>query len=369
MDKVNITIIGAGVIGLAAAAELSKFYSDIIVIEKNDRFGLETSSRNSEVVHAGIYYPEGSLKAELCVKGSKMLYDICDKHSVPYKKTGKIITAIDESERAAMEELYNKGLRNGAGGLRLIEQDEIKRIEPMAKGIAAIYSGETGIIDSYSLMKTLYNMGKSNDVLYAFKSEVDFIEKNGGGYTLGINGGESRLKTDIVINCAGLYSDNIASIAGINIDEAGYRLKYTRGSYFGYNSKSPVKMLVYPLPMAGLKGLGVHATVDMSGRLRFGPDTENITGIDYTVDESKIDFFFESACRIITGIEREHLVPELAGIRPKLGGDDFRDFVIEHEQRRGLDGLINLIGIESPGLTSSIAIAERIRNLINEIRD
>jgi len=218
MDKVSITIIGAGVIGLSVAAELSKFYSDIIVIEKNDRYGLETSSRNSEVLHAGIYYPEGSLKAELCVKGNKMLYDFCNKHSVPYKKTGKIITALDESETASMVELYNNGLRNGADGLELIDKNEIRKIEPMAKGVAAIYSGETGIIDSYSLMKTLYNIGKSNDVLYAFKSEVDFIEKKDGAYTLGINRGEAELKTDIIVNCAGLYSDNIASIAGINID-------------------------------------------------------------------------------------------------------------------------------------------------------
>jgi L-2-hydroxyglutarate oxidase LhgO len=365
--KTDITIIGAGVIGLAIAAELSTSFKDVVVLEKSNRFGLETSSRNSEVMHSGIYYPEGSLKAILCVEGVDLLYKFCYNHSISYRKTGKLIVAAEESELGDMEKLYQKGIRNGVRNIRHIDKHDIEKIEPMAKGIAGIYLADTGIIDSHGYMNVLYNIGRAADVSYIYNSEADYIDKKNDGFIVGIKKDGIRFSTRVLINASGLSSDYVAELAGINVDESDYRLDYFKGSYFSYGKKSPVKMLVYPLPQSHLTGLGVHATIDMGGRLRFGPDTEHVTAIDYDVDSTKKKFFYESACRIIKNLDEDCFYPDMAGIRPKLKGEGARDFVINHEKSRGLDGLINLIGIESPGLTSSIAIAKKVKKMVVEI--
>jgi L-2-hydroxyglutarate oxidase LhgO len=367
MDEVAITIIGAGVVGLAIAAELSKTYDGIVMLERHEKFGQETSSRNSEVVHSGIYYPKGSLKARLCVEGADMLYEYCENHSVPFDKPGKLIVAVDETEVPELLRCFNHGIENGVGGLRIIEKDEIASMEPLVNGHIAIYSQGTGIIDSHSLMKQLFNIAESQGVLFSFGSCVNFIERRGEGYVIGVENDEYKFFSRQVINSAGLFSDRIAGFAGIDIDSAGYRLRYCKGSYFSYAKASPVKRLVYPIPHQDLTGLGVHATLDLGGRLRFGPDTEYVESLDYTVDAKKKDVFYKGASKIIRGLEKDAFYPDMSGVRPKIKGEGIKDFVIRHEFDRGLPGFINLIGIESPGLTSCLSIARYVEDLISEI--
>ena len=365
MDKVKITIIGAGVVGLAIAAELSREYDDIVVLENHERFGQETSSRHSEVIHSGIYYPPNSLKAGLCVDGARLLYEYCEKHSIPHSKLGKLIVASDESEVTALQELYETGIQNGVKGLTLIEENEINKMEPNVNAVAAIYSPNTGIIDSHSLMSHLHRVANASGVLFSFNTEADFIEKQKNGYVIGIKNNNYKFASSIVINSAGLSADYVAELAGVDIDTAGYRLSYCKGSYFSYSRKSPIKMLVYPVPHKDLSGLGIHATLDLSGRLRFGPDAEYVDAIDYKVDAGKRDVFYESAKNYIKGLDKEALNPDMAGIRSKIKGEGIKDFVIKHEVSKGMEGFINLIGIESPGLTASLSIAKYVKNMVN----
>jgi L-2-hydroxyglutarate oxidase LhgO len=406
MDKIKITIIGAGVVGLAIAVELSQKYDDIFVLEKHEKFGQETSSRHSEVIHSGIYYPPNSLKAGLCVEGARLLYEYCEKHSIPHSRLGKLIAASDESEIADLQELYENGIQNGVKGLTLIGKDEINKMEPNVNAVAAIYSPNTGIIDSHSLMLHLHGVANSSGVMFSFNTEVDSIEKQKKGYVIGTReskreslgdmtlrrSGENRTSalfiksgsctrndiknngykfaSSVVINSAGLSADRIAAMAGIDIDKAGYRLSHCKGSYFSYAKKPPIRMLVYPVPHKDLSGLGIHATLDLGGRLRFGPDTEYVDAIDYEVDVGKRDIFYESAKKYIKGLDKEALNPDMAGIRPKIKGDGIKDFVINHEIDREMAGFINLIGIESPGLTSSLSIAKYVKNMVGgEIRN
>jgi len=369
LDEVKITIIGAGIVGLAIAVKLSEDFKDIVVLEKHDKFGQEISSRNSEVIHSGIYYPEGSLKAKLCVEGAELLYKICEDHAIPYKKLGKLIIATEGSEIIILEDLMKKGRRNGVNALKLLDAGDARKLEPNTNAIAAIYSPNTGIIDSHLLMKHFYNRAEERGVIFAFNSEVNLIGKENGGYTVGVKQENYRFKSEVVINCAGLSSDYIAGLAGIGIDTNNYKLKFCKGSYFSYAKSSPVKMLVYPVPHEELMGLGVHATLDLGGRLRFGPDTEYIDAIDYKVDADKKDFFYKGASKIIKRLEKDAFIPDMAGIRPKLSGknEKTRDFVIKGEADKGLEGLINLIGIESPGLTASPAIAKMVAGMVSGI--
>jgi len=371
MEEVKITIIGSGVIGLAVAAELSSRYDNIVVLERHDTFGQETSSRNSEVIHSGLYYPEGSLKARLCVEGAEHLYNICNKYSIPYKRLGKLIVTTDRSELKTLEELYKKGQKNQVKELVILDKNDINITEPNTAAIAALYSPNTGIIDSHSLMKYFYNRAQGNGVLFAFNSEVSRLNRKNDGFVIGLQQEGYQFKSKLVINCAGLSSDDIAKLAGIDVQKSSYKLKYCKGSYFSYAKPSPVKMLVYPVPHEELTGLGVHAALDLSGRLRFGPDTEYVENIDYKVDANKRERFYEAALKIIPGLERDAFVPDMAGIRPKLSGqnDKTRDFVIKDEAEKGLKGLINLIGIESPGLTASPAIAKMITDIVSRILD
>jgi len=369
MDEVRITVIGAGVVGLAIAAELSARYDNIVVLERHDTFGREASSRNSEVIHSGIYYPEGSLKARLCVEGAAQLYEICDKYSIPFKRLGKLIAATDPSELKAIEGLYKKGLKNGVKKLSIIEKNDIDKMEPNTSAIAALYSPDTGIVDSHSLMKHFFKIAEENGAIFAFNSEVERLDKKSEGFVIGVKRDNYRFKSKLVINCSGLSSDRVAGLAGIDIPANNYKLKYCKGSYFSYAKPSPVKMLIYPVPHEELTGLGVHATLDLGGRLRFGPDTEYVSNIDYKVDADKRERFFEAALKIIPGLEKDAFIPDMAGIRPKLSGpnEKARDFVIKDETEAGFAGLINLIGIESPGLTASPAIANMVMSIVSGI--
>jgi L-2-hydroxyglutarate oxidase LhgO len=367
MDEVEVTVIGAGVVGLAVAAELSKKYGGLVVLERHDAFGQETSSRNSEVMHAGIYYPEGSLKARLCVEGIELLYEYCRRNSVPHSRLGKLIVATEESELEGLNDLLLKGRQNGVEGLSIIDGRGICRIEPAVTARAAILSPNTGILDTHSLMKQLYNSASSSGAIFSFGSEVGSITGERGGYVIGLKGEDYRFYSRAVINSAGLSSDRVAELAGMDVDAAGYRLRYCKGSYFSYGKASPVKMLVYPMPRKDLAGLGVHATLDLGGRLRFGPDSEYVDHIDYMVEDSKRDGFYESAGKFIKGLDREAFVPDMAGIRPRIKGEGVQDFLIRHEAERGLEGFVNLIGIESPGLTASLSIARYVRGIVEGV--
>jgi len=373
VEKTDILIIGAGIIGLAIAEELSFKGKNIIIAEKNISFGQETSSRNSEVIHGGMYYPVGTLKAELCINGRRLLYQLCAEKKIPHKKTGKLIIATDKDELLALEAILKQGKINGVEGGRFMTEAEMKKLEPKVSGSAALYSHETGIIDSHRLMDYLLTTAEENGVSIVYDAEVVAIEKNNDGYKATIkNAGESvEIKALIVINCAGLDSDTIASMVGIDILKEKYSLHYCKGQYFRVASKKSklINHLVYPVPRPKSGGLGIHATPDLAGSLRLGPDDNylNDRNKDYSVDENKKNDFFRSVVKFIPFLEETDLTPDLSGIRPKLQPKEgeFRDFVIRDEADKGLPGFINLIGIESPGLTASPAIARMVKNIVS----
>lgn len=370
MDRVNITIVGAGVIGLAIGFELSKFHKDILIIEKNPTFGQEISSRNSEVIHAGIYYPKDSLKAKTCIEGRELLYAFCQKNNISHKKIGKLIVATDEKEISDLEKLFKRGLENGVCDLKFISRDEVKKIEPNIRAGAAIFSPSTGIIDSHSLMKNLAWQFQSYGGQICYNTELMVIEKAQDGFGIRVkdNAGEIfKFFTRVLINCAGLNSNKVAQLAGIN--NGGYKLKFCKGDYFRVNS-SKAKMinhLIYPVPTENETTLGTHATLDLSGGLRLGPDKEYVDKIYYDIDERKQEVFFKDTHNFLPFIELRDLSPDTSGIRPKLQGpkEGFRDFVINEETNQGLPNLINLIGIESPGLTSSFSIAKLVKKALS----
>ncbi len=372
--KADITIIGAGVVGLAIAAQLARRDRVVFVLEKNERFGQETSSRHSGVIHSGIYYPAGSLKAKLCVEGNRLLYELCRKHGIGHRKLGKLIVATSDEETGQLQELKAKGQRNGATGLKIISRSELKKLEPNVEGVAALLSPSTGIIDSHALMEYFAARAKENGAEVAYRKNVVGLEKVSAGYKVTVeenDKGKFSFTTHILINCAGLYCDKIAGLAGIDIDRAGYRLHYCKGEYFtvGNGKNRLVKRLIYPVPEVKDTGLGVHVTLDLEGRMRLGPNTEYVDGIDYSVDSRHKDSFYDAAKGMFPFIEYADLEPEMAGIRPKLQGpgEDVRDFVIRDETDKGLPGFIDLIGIESPGLTSSPAIGKYVAALVKSL--
>lgn len=357
MDEIDILIIGAGVVGLAVAKQLAEKETNLVVVEKAKSFGQETSSRNSEVIHGGMYYPGQTLKAEMCVEGRQLLYEICQRHNIPYKKIGKLIVATEKEEIPSLEKLLIQGRDNGVDELRMINQQELGNLEPNVRGISAVYSRGTGIINSHRLMQYFLETVRSNSGIVSFNSEVTSIEKLSEGYK-------------VVINCAGLDSDLIAQMAGIEIKQCKYELHYCKGEYFRVNSNKSglIKRLIYLVPKPKSGGLGIHATLDLAGSLRLGPDDEYLEDRDkdYSVDNSKRTVFYESAKKFLPFLEEQDILPDTSGIRPKLQGknEEFRDFVIKEESDKCLAGFINLIGIESPGLTASPAIAKMVSNMV-----
>lgn len=372
MYQTDILIIGAGVVGLAVARELSLAKKNVIVAEKSGSFGQETSSRNSEVIHGGMYYPSGTLKAKLCVTGRQILYELCEKNGIPHRKTGKLIVAADKSEIPALEGIYSQGRENGVEGLRMLSKEEIKAVEPNISGEEALYSAETGIIDSHSLMEYFLEVAEANGVIVVYGSEVTGIGRTNSGYKVEVrNSGENaKIRASVVVNCAGLDSDTIACMAGIDIVKHQYSLSYCKGEYFRVSPAKGklIKHLVYPVPRPKSGGLGVHATLDLGGGMKLGPDDTYLESRDkdYSVNGKKRNEFYISAAKFLLFLEESDLTPDTAGIRPKLQvkGGPFRDFIIRDEADKGLPGFINLIGIESPGLTASAAIAEYVRGLI-----
>ncbi len=371
--KADITIIGAGVVGLAIAAQVASQDTEVYVLEKNETFGLETSSWHSGVIHSGIYYPEGSLKAKTCVAGNRMLYDLCERYDIGYSRLGKLIVASSDEEIGELNTLLERGRRNRAEGLRLLSKREIKELEPNIEGIAAILSPSTGIIDSHALMQCFIAIATESGAQIAYQTKVVGIEKATDGYRISVEDrtGRASFTTRLLINCSGLHCDKVAELAGIDTVKAGYELHYCKGEYFSLGSSKSklVKRLIYPVPPPKITGVGIHLTLDLDGRMRLGPDIQYVDSIDYTVDNQHKQLFYDSARKFLPSIEYEDLEPEMAGIRPKLQkpNEDIRDFIIRDESDKGLPGFINLIGIESPGLTASPAIAEYVRNLVKEL--
>lgn len=367
----KITIIGAGVVGLAIAVKLSENTDSIFLIERNKLFGQETSSRNSEVIHAGIYYPQGSLKAKLCVAGKKKLYSFCDQYEVPYSQCGKLIVATSGEEVEMLSAIKKRAFNNGVDDLIFLNQEEIKKYEPNIFALAALYSPSTGIIESHSYMKQLETLAVNNGVELAYGNEVTALNKIDNGYKIHIkepDGSAYSFTSEKVINSAGLEADLISAMLGLQ-NEA-LRIQFCKGQYFRVNppKNKLVSRLVYPVPNPNLTGLGIHVTTDLSKGVKLGPDAtyldENI--YDYKVDHTRLDDFYISAKRFLPFIEKEDLSPEMAGLRPKIQkkGEKVKDFYIQEESKNGLPGFINLIGIESPGLTASLAIAEYVKNLL-----
>ncbi|HBL18230.1 MAG TPA: FAD-dependent oxidoreductase [Elusimicrobia bacterium] len=363
MERVDIAVVGAGVVGLAAAARLARPDRSVVVLESHARHGVETSSRNSEVIHAGLYYPPGSLKSLLCHEGRRRLYALAGEAGIFVRKTGKLVVAADPSEEPALERLRRGAEAAGAEGLRLLDGAETRRLVPGLRAAAALWSPETGILDSEELMRHL--LGKATDAgaIFLFGSPLTAVERRPEGWVLTFGPSGERLCAPVVVNAAGLHSDRVAELAGIGIDEAGYRLHWCKGCYFRCRRPIPLPHLVYPVPEA--HGLGVHLTPDREGRVRLGPDSAFVHSLDYDVDPALRASFHAAASRYWPGLAPEDLDPDTAGIRPKLSGPEggFRDFVIAEESARGLPGWINLIGIESPGLTAALAIAERVAAL------
>ena len=370
MDKVDIVIIGAGVVGLAIARELSaKLQAEIVLLEKHPYFGAETSSRNSEVIHGGMYYPTDSLKAQFCVRGNRQLYEICQKYRIPYRKTGKLIVASTAEELAKVEALHQQGNLNGVPNLVMLSEKQIREIEPEVRAKNALYSPETGLIDVHRLMQFYESQVLSNGVLIAYQNTVTGIEKQSDGYRITVSdatGADWDILSQVVINSAGLNADKIAALVGINIDENHYRLHYCKGEYFNVSNRHQGKIqhLIYPVPTD--YSLGIHARLRLDGTLSLGPNAIYVDEINYEVDPGHRADFYNSVKDILPYIKYEDLTPEMAGIRAKLQGhgERFRDFVIREESDKGLPGFINLIGIDSPGLTSAPAIAEYVASLL-----
>lgn len=370
MEKIDIAVIGAGVIGLSVAAKLSESSANIFILEKNPAFGQETSSRNSEVIHAGIYYPKNSLKARTCLEGKDLLYEFCVKNNIPHKKTGKLIAAIKADEIKDLEILFRQGLDNGAQDLQFLSAAQVKNLEPNIRAEAAIYSPATGILDTHQFMKALEAQFRGRGGNIAYAAELAGVEKTKEGFLLTAKDEKENFKflSRILINCAGLNSDKISVMAGVSKEE--YKLKYCKGDYFRVaQSKAKfINRLVYPVPKKAGAGLGVHATLDLGGSLRLGPDDEYVKEINYEVNPEKARDFYESTREFLPFIELGDITADTSGIRPKLQGpgEGFRDFIIKDEAENGIPGLINLIGIESPGFTAALSIARIVAGLVDK---
>ena len=367
----QVCVIGTGVVGLAIAAKLSCDYDDVIVIEKHTKFGQETSSRNSEVIHSGVYYPENSLKAISCVDGRELLYQYCEKHEIGHKKCGKLIVATTAHESKMLESILQQSKNNGVRDGRIIDRDEIHKLEPNVNAVTAILFPSTGIIDSHGLMKQLETDSTRNGAQFAYGNNVTGLRKTEKGYIIKVadnNEGDFEFTSEIVINASGLDAYNVSSMIGLNKKE--YKIYYWKGEYFsiGNGKNKLINSLIYPVPNNNITGLGIHATIDLNKGAKLGPNTIFLDGNKsvYTVAAENKLAFFESARKFLPFLEFDDLHPDQAGIRPKLQkpGDTIRDFIIKNEAENGLPNFINLIGIESPGLTSCLSIANYVSEIV-----
>jgi L-2-hydroxyglutarate oxidase LhgO len=364
IETVECVVVGAGVVGLAIARALAQAGREVLVLEKERLVGSETSARNSEVIHAGLYYPTGSLKAALCVRGRDLLYAYCAESGVPHKRLGKLVVAVTEAEIASLENVRRQAAVNGVTDPAWLDGSAARVLEPELAGVAAILSPSTGIIDSHALMMSYQADAEKAGATVVLRAPVIRGRVAGQGFIVEVGGADPmRLRCDCLINSAGLHAVALArALEGIppaTIPNA----YYCRGVYFTLARRAPFSRLIYPVPERA--GLGVHLTFDMGGQARFGPDTEWIEGIDYSVDPRRGDLFYAAIRRYWPGLADGALQPGYAGIRPKISGpaDQAADFSIQGPADHGVPGLVNLYGIESPGLTASLAIAEHVTRL------
>jgi L-2-hydroxyglutarate oxidase LhgO len=359
MDHVDTVIIGAGVIGLAVARALALRGREVIILEAEDHFGTVTSSRNSEVIHAGIYYPRGSLKARTCVTGRGLLYDFCDQYGVPYRRCGKLIVATSESQLAELEKINAAAAANGVD-LEFLSRARTLELEPRLSCEGALYSPHTGIIDSHSYMLTLLGQAEDRGATLVTGSRVTQLCLERGGVTIGINGQEAALRANTLINSAGIFAPDVARLIHGFPSEHIPKRYLAKGNYFSLAGPSPFERLVYPVPEPG--GLGVHLTLDLAGRARFGPDVQWVEEYDYSVEPRRAEKFYAAIRTYWPQLADGALQPAYAGIRPKISGpnEPAPDFRIDGPETHGVAGVVNLFGIESPGLTASLALAELV---------
>jgi L-2-hydroxyglutarate oxidase LhgO len=360
-DTLDTIIIGGGVVGMAIARRLAMAGQDVAVLEAEPEVGTHTSSRNSEVIHAGIYYPQGSLKAELCVSGRRLLYEYCEKRRVPHRRIGKMIVASGADGELGLQTLLGKARANGVDDLQELDKKQVNAREPAVIASAGLLSPSTGIIDSHELLSSLLADFESAEGVVVCNSRVESIVATGDGFTVVIaDDPDSGVRCRNLINAAGPWAPGIA--AGIVGLEARHvpTAYFAKAHYFSYAGRSPMSMLVYPLPEEG--GLGIHATLDMGGALRFGPDVQWVDGVSYDFDASRKDAFVAAIRSYFPGLDDSRLVPGYTGIRPKVSGpgEPAADFRIDGPEIHGIDGLVNLFGIESPGLTACLAIADHV---------
>jgi L-2-hydroxyglutarate oxidase LhgO len=367
----EIAVLGAGVIGLACGAELARRGRTVWVLERHEAPGRETSSRNSEVIHAGIYYPPGSLKARSCVEGRELLYARCERHGIGHRRLGKLIVATRDAELPALEAIAERATTAGAGGIAWLDEPEVREREPRVRACAGVWSPNTGIVDGHGLMASYEaELRAHGGELVTHTRVVGLAAKTHGWTVETIDGGGDSFTLDVgaVVNAAGLEADRVAELAGLDVDALGWRIHPCKGDYFSVAPSlgALTNHLVYPVP-AGDGGLGVHVTIDMGGRLRLGPDATYVDAIDYAVDPAKAEAFAEAARRYLPEVRAEHLAPEMSGIRPKLAGpgDPFRDFVVAESSEAGAPGMVHLVGIESPGLTASASLARSAADLLD----
>lgn len=361
MESVDTIVIGAGVIGLAVARALALAGRETLILEKEDQFGTETSSRNSEVIHAGIYYPKDSLMARFCVAGRRALYAYASARGVPHRNCGKLIVATDESERAQLESIFARAVANGVEGMRVLSARDAQAMEPALACTGALLSPSTGVIDSHAYMLALLGDAEGAGATLVRRAPVTGGRATGGAIDLDVGGAEAMtLRARLVVNCAGLHAPAVArAISGMPPEKVP-RAYFARGNYFTLSGRAPFSRLVYPVPAPG--GLGTHLTLDLAGQARFGPDVEWIDAIAYDVDPKRGELFYAAIRRYWPALPDGALQPGYAGIRPKIvpPGAPGQDFVVQGPDDHGVAGLVNLFGIESPGLTASLALAEHV---------
>jgi L-2-hydroxyglutarate oxidase LhgO len=364
-------VVGAGVVGLAVARRLARAGQSVLVVERHERAIQETSSRNSQVLHAGLYYPRESLKARLCVRGNASLAAYCEAKGVPFARTGKLIVATEAAEEPELDRLLAQGRANGVPGLSRIDGARVAALEPQVRAVSALMSASTGALDVHGLAAALEAEAKDAGATFAWRHRVRAGAREGDAYRLELEvpeGGTLPVHAARVVNAAGLDADVTAAALGLDVDAAGYRLHWAKGRYARVRLRGPVRHHVYPVPAKHLAGLGVHLTVGLDGDARLGPDVQFLSERrqDYAVDESILPAFHQAARRYLPALELSQLSVDQAGIRPKLSGpgEPFRDFVVAEESARGLPGVVSLIGIESPGLTCCLELAEEVARLL-----
>jgi len=363
MDKIEAVVIGAGVVGLAVARALALAGREVIILEAEDAIGTHTSSRNSEVIHAGIYYPAGSLKATTCVAGRQRLYEYCAARGVPHRRCGKLIVAGDERQREELERIRARAHANGVPDVNFVTHEQAIAWEPELRCVAALHSPSTGIVDSHALMLAFLGEAEDHGAMLALRSPLQKGCVRTEGTELRVRGADPILAR-IVVNSAGIKAPSVARLIDGYAHEHAPRELYAKGNYYALTRRSPFSRLVYPVPEPG--GLGVHLTLDLAGQARFGPDVEWVDEIDYRVDPARGERFYAAIRRYWPGLEDGALAPGYAGIRPKISGpgEPAADFVIQGPDVHGVPGLVNLFGIESPGLTASIALADDVAALV-----